>query len=382
MLLQRCTLYDAAPGAPAVDLRIEGGRIAAIGELGAAPGGEVVIDAGGRTLIPGLIDVHIHGAGSADVQDASAAALETMSRTLARHGVTGFVGTTFLRPSIGNRHLPLAAERVGARLGGAKLLGLYLEGPFINPVRRGGLPEECIHPAAPGALDEVLALTGGTLRLMTVAPELPGHLAIVERLADAGVVPALGHSDATYDEAKDGFAAGIRHVTHLFNAMRGLHHREPGPLVAIAEDARVHYELIGDGVHVDGRVARFVQRALGPERCVLVTDAMRTLGLPDGRYEYAGREFESQGGAARYLDGTLIGSAISVLEVARRFQGFTDLPFARAIDCASRTPARLLGLEDRKGSIAVGNDADLVLLDADGSVWATFVEGEIVYSKC
>lgn len=381
MLLRSCTLYNATPGSSAIDVLVRDGAIVAIGQLAAAAESEVVLNAAGRTLIPGLIDLHIHGAGGADVQDGTPEALGTMSRELARHGVTGFVGTTFLRPESGSRHIAVAAAQVGQDLGGARLLGLYLEGPFIEPARRGGLAENCILPISATALDEVLALAAGTLRIMTVAPELPGVLPLIERLAAAGVVPALGHSDATYEQAKDGIAAGIRHVTHLFNAMRGLHHREPGPLVAIAEDERVSYELIGDGVHVDGRVARFVQHALGRERCVLVTDAMRTLGLPDGRYEYAGRKFESRCGTARYLDGTLIGSAISVLEAARRFQTYTGLPFAHAIDCASCTPAHLLGLDARKGSIEAGKDADLALLDRDGSVWATLVAGEIAYRK-
>jgi N-acetylglucosamine-6-phosphate deacetylase len=379
LLLSRCRLFDAPPDAEPVDLLLDGGSIARIGDAPASPGGIPTLDAGGRILIPGLIDLHIHGAGGADLLDGSPEGLEEMSRTLARLGTTSFLGTTFLWPATGSAHLRVAAERVGADLGGARMLGLYLEGPFINPERRGGLPREAVLPPSSDALRRVLEQTAGTLRLMTIAPELPEGLRLIEELTENGVVPAFGHSDASYRQTRDGIEAGIRHVTHLFNAMRGLHHREPGPLVAIHEAGDLPVELIGDGVHVDRHVIRWARSLFGPGRLLSITDAMRTAGLPDGRYRYGGRDFESRDGAARYMDGTLIGTSLGLLQVVLRLREFTGCSLAEAVESASRAPARRLGLN--KGSIEEGRDADLVLLDPDHSVWATIVGGNVVYRK-
>lgn len=380
LLIENCRLHDAPESATLVDVLVRGSTIAAVGAPPGTPA-ETRLDAAGRTLVPGFIDVHVHGAGGADVLDGTPEALETMSRGLARMGTTSFLGTSFMQPQAGNAHLPAAAAQVGRKLGGARLLGLHLEGPFINPAKRGGIPPSAIHPPTRRAMDEVLALTGGTLRMMTLAPELEGSLAQVERLTAEGIVAAFGHSAASYEETRAGIAAGITHCTHLYNAMTGLHHREPGPLPALHESEHVTVEVISDGVHLSAPVVRFTHRAFGAERCVCITDAMRTAGMPDGRYVYGGREFESRDGAARYLDGTLIGTALSLREVALRFSEYTGCTLAEAVDAATLVPARVLGLADRKGSVAVGKDADLVLLDADHSVWATLVEGEVVYRK-
>lgn len=377
--LRNCRPYDAPPGAPTVDVLSRGGRIASLGAPLERPGEVAVLDAGGRTLIPGLIDLHIHGAGGTDLLDGSPEGLRAMSLALARMGTTAFVGTTFLWPPERSRHLPVAADRVGTELGGARLLGLYLEGPFINPRRRGGLPPEAVLSPSPRALDQVLELAGDALRIMTIAPELPGALPLVERLAARGVVPAFGHSDATYQQTLDGISAGIRHVTHLFNAMPALHHRAPGPLIAIHEADHLSVELISDGVHVDGHVVRWTRALFGPDRPLCVTDAMRTAGLPDGRYRYGDRDFEARDGAARYPDGTLIGTSLGLLEVVLRYRKYTGCSLAAAVDAATRLPARVLGLD--AGVIAAGRPADLVVLDADHSVWATVVGGEVVHRK-
>jgi N-acetylglucosamine-6-phosphate deacetylase len=376
LLLKNCRIYDAPAGAPPVDVLLAEGRIARIG-AGEEHGVET-LDAAGRTLIPGLIDLHIHGAGGADVLDGEADTLPTLSKALARLGTTSFVATSVMRPAPGDRHLDRVAEQAGTAPGGARVLGLYLEGPFINLEKRGGIPADAIHPYTPAALDAILDRTDGTLRMMTVAPEMPGALDAIERLAAAGVIPCFGHSNATHDETRAGIAAGIRHATHLFNAMAGLHHRAPGPLPALMEEEDLTVELICDDVHVNRHVARLAVRLFGRERCCCITDGMRTVGLPDGHYEYGGREFESRGGAARYLDGTLIGTSIPLLEVVRRFHRFTGATFAEAVDTATRIPARILGIQERTGSIEPGKDADLVLLDEDFSVFTTLVGGKVV----
>lgn len=376
LLLRDCRLSTAPPGAPLADVRVRDGRIGEIGR-GLTPTGEPELDLAGRLLAPGLIDLHIHGAGGADVLDGTEEALRTVSTTLARMGVTGFLATTVMRPGEGSAHLQAAARAVGTRLGGARLLGIHLEGPFVNPERKGGLPVEGIYPSTREALEEVLGLTVGALRMMTIAPEMPGNLAAIERLSAEGVIPSFGHSAATYEETLAGISAGIRHATHLYNAMPGLHHREPGPLIALHETDDLTVQIVSDGVHVDGRVARFTRAAFGAERCIPITDGMRTVGLPDGLYRFGDRDFESRGGAARYTDGTLIGTSLGLLDVVRRWRDFTGCTLVEAMGAASRLPARLLGRS--AGVLETGADADLVALDADETAWATVVAGEVVH---
>ena len=372
-------LQDVRPldRSAATDIAIDKGRIAAVGAL--HRDARRIIDAGGLRVMPGLIDLHIQGAGGADILDATPEAIKTISQTLARLGTTGFLATTVIFPDGDNPHLRTAAELTGKYLGGAQLLGIHLEGPYINPVKKGGLEPRCIFGPEVRSVADILETCGGALRMMTIAPELPGHLGLVRELVEDGVVAAFGHSDATYLQAKAGFDAGISHITHLFNAMPGLTHREPGPLLAIIEDNHVTAQIISDGVHVHHGVVRLVHRLLGLERCVPITDGVQAMGLPEGRYVYNGREYESKDGTARYLDGTLIGSALSLAEVAWRFQKFTGCTPIQAVTAASWQAAKVLGLGGRKGKIAQGYDADLVVLNDDSSVAMTLVNGEIVW---
>lgn len=385
------------PGRGEVDIVIGGGRIRAVTSRGpGGPGGDAagpVLDAGGRLALPGLVDIHVHGAGGADVLDGTTEALRTISRALARTGTTAFVAATAPRDDGGGHgHLRAAARLAGRPLDGATLLGVHLEGPFIDPGTRGGLPAGAVDEPSPGALDALLEAADGALRIMTVAPEVPGVLPLVEELGRLGVVPSLGHSSAGLEEVEAGFDAGIRHVTHLFNAMAGFHHRAPGPLPAIHGREDVTAEIIADGVHVDPRAVAWAYRLLGRERLACVSDGVRAVGLPDGRYRYGGRPFEARDGAARYPDGTLIGTAVGMAEILRRFRSFTGCGLRAAVDACSRIPARIVGLGDRKGSLGAGMDGDVVLLDegADvsgeedrggGEPWAVVVGGRIVFRR-
>jgi N-acetylglucosamine-6-phosphate deacetylase len=408
LLLTDCQLYDAAADDPLITVLIVDRRIRTVGPAAGPIAGPAVgpaaepivgpavgpaaapavglrdvdvIHGEGRVLLPGLIDLHVHGGGGADVLDGSLDAMTTMASSLARAGTTAFLATTFLHPEHGDAHLPAAADAAGRDLGGAQVLGLHLEGPFIDVGRRGGIPEAAIRPPSPGALDRLLERTDGRLRMTTIAPELPGAMGLLPRLEDAGVIPSFGHSDASYDEACAAFDAGVCHVTHLYNAMRPLHHREPGPLLAIFERPEVVAQLIVDGAHVAPPVVRWTTEVLGSDRCACITDGLRASGLPAGRYDYGGVPFESREGVARYLDGSLVGTTLSMMDVVRRFRDFTGVSFATAVDTASRVPARVLGLADRKGRIAEGYDADLVLLDHDGQVHTTVVAGRAVYRR-
>jgi len=210
---------------------------------------------------------------------------------------------------------------------------------------------------------------------------LPDNLQIIQRLVDSRVIASFGHSSATYEQTLAGFNAGISHVTHLFNAMPSVHHRSPGPLIAIFQAKHVTAQLICDGVHIHPAVLKFAFEILGPNRIIPITDGMQALGLGDGKYLYNGIEYESKNGAARYKDGTLIGASLGLNQLLKRFITFTDCPFEVAVRAVTENPARLLGLEDKKGSIAPGKDADLILLDPDCSVHTTIVAGKIAFSK-
>ena len=356
---------------------VEGTKIAGVGH-GEYPGA-VAFDAGGRWVAPGFIDVHIQGAGGADVLDGTPDALRVMSKTLARLGTTSFLGTTVAQPASGNAHLRLMRDHVNTDLGGATLLGIHLEGPFIDPGKKGGIALNGIYASSPASLAQLYDATGDTLRMMTIAPELPGNLEIIRRLVDRGTVAAFAHSSAKYEEVRAGFDAGISHVTHIFNAMTPLHHREPGPLAAIFEHPSVTAQIISDGHHVHPAFVRLLFRLLGKDRCVCITDGVQGLGLPDGRYRYNGRDYDSVDGVARYLDGTLIGTTMGLGEILRRFISFTGVPLHDAIDTVTRVPARVLGIDASKGSILPGKDADLVVLNEDLSVHTTFVGGRMVH---
>jgi N-acetylglucosamine-6-phosphate deacetylase len=217
--------------------------------------------------------------------------------------------------------------------------------------------------------------------MMTVAPELPRNLTITKSLVDSNIIASFGHSNATYEQTLDGFNAGISHVTHMFNTMPSIHHRAPGPLVAIFQTENITAQLITDGVHIHPAVIKLAFENLGPNRTIPITDGMQAIGLGNGNFIYNGIEYESRNGAARYKDGTLIGTALGLSQLLIKFIDFTGCPFDVAIKTVTHNPAKLLGLEDKKGTIAIGKDADLVLLDNDHSVYATIVAGKIVFQK-
>lgn len=362
-----------------VTIDCSNGRISRIDDKSGAPTYPKTLDAGGRLVAPGLIDVHIQGAGGADILDGSEEAFATIARTCARAGVTSFVATTVFRPGGDNSHLEAAAKACGKDLGGARMIGIHLEGPFIAPEKRGMIRPDNICSVSMSILDEIRELTGSALKIMTLAPELPGCLDMIRELRRRGVVCAFAHSAADYSQTVAGIDAGITQATHLFNAMPSIHHRAPGPVPAILESSGVTAQVIPDGVHIHPSVVRMVWRALGRDRFISITDGVRALGLPDGTYEYNGVTFESHGGAARYRDGTLIGTATGLCTLVKRLAEFTGCSIDDAIRTATETPARSLGISDRKGGTAVGKDADMVIFSDDGTVWKTIVGGRVVY---
>ncbi len=379
IIIKNCKLYNRS-GNKTFDILISNRRIKEIKE-NINSEDKKIINVEGRLTLPGFIDVHIQGAGGADVLDNTPEALETIAKTLARLGTTSYLGTTVVKPEEGNKHLKLMNEYVNKNTGGANLLGIHLEGPFININKKGGLAPEAIYLPSVKGLDEIFEATGHSLKMMTIAPEIPGNLKIINKLVENGVVASFAHSDANYEETKLGFDAGISHVTHIFNAMRPLHHRNPGPLTAIFENEKIPVQIISDGHHLHPGIVNLVYRLVGGDRCICITDGMHGIGLPDGIYTYNGKKYESKDGAARYLDGTLIGSTMSLGNIAFQFMKFTGCSLETAINSVTKNPAELIGIYDRKGSIDLGKDADMVFLNEDHSVFMTIVNGEVVYHE-
>lgn len=363
------------------DIEIEDGIITRIGQLTDINHDAMIVDVGGRATLPGFIDVHIQGAGGSDVLDADPAALNIISRACAKFGVTGFLATTIYRPKSENRHISNVIKSSRKNITGASMLGIHLEGPFISMEKRRMIHESAVTNPSIELVEEIIQESGGMLRMMTIAPELPGADRIISRLLASSVVPSFGHSSATYEKSIEAFEMGVSHVTHLFNAMESMHHRCPGPIPAIFKSKKVTAQIIPDGIHIHPAMIRLAAENLGEDRCVLITDAVRSLGLPDGEYEYDGRKFIASGGVARYIDGTLIGTTLGMNELGTRFLTFTGWGMRALAKATSWNPARVLGMHELKGSIEVGKHGDLVVLNPDFEVWLTIVMGNIVYSR-
>lgn len=362
---------------------VKGRKIAAIGTEGAlsVPGSAHWIEADHEIVAPGFIEVHIHGIAGAAAIDGSEASLRTMALALARCGVSGFLATLNGPPQRLTAAIKAAVRYAhsDAADNGAVLLGLHLEGPFVNRAKAGALHPKSIQPVSLEQMETYLELGEGLIRQVTIAPELDGALNLARRLRANGVVAALGHSQATYGQALAAIEAGFSHVTHTYNAIAGFNHREPGVLGAALTDSRLSAEVIADGVHVHPAAVRLLVKAKGAGRVVLITDLLGVAGLPDGVYPYEGKEVVLKEGEARLQDGTLAGSVMTMEKAVANMRRFRAAPLNQCLRMASQNPARLIGLAERKGRLASGWDADLVGLDSDLNVRWTMVGGRIVY---
>jgi N-acetylglucosamine-6-phosphate deacetylase len=361
---------------PSGAVRVEDGRVTAVQSEPVQRGPEKIIDGGGRTLIPGMIDVHIHGAGGHDMMDGTTESIEAVSRLCAQTGCTAFLATSVTSSLEDLLAMIDGVARVVGREPGARIVGIHSEGPYLN-VRRKGMQNEA-HLRNPdlGEMERIVRHARGLLKMVTVAPELSGGLELVDFLRERGIIASVGHSDATYETACEAFERGASHVTHCFNQLRPIHHRDPGPVVAAFERSGVSLEAIVDGVHLHPAIVRLMHRVKGPERVVLITDAMQAMLLGDGTYRFGGHEVTVQAGRATLADGTLASSTVTMNQALRRAVE-AGIPLQDAVRMASATPAELLGLRG-KGRIAAGADADLVLLEEDFGVAWTMVGGRIV----
>ncbi len=359
-------------------VEIAGGKVLYAGPR-KHPYGEVR-DHGDDLICPGLIDVHVHGGAGYDAMDDAPEAMECISGYLAAGGVTGFLATTQTAPS---RDLLESVRRlVGsaeAGLGGARLLGLHLEGPYLSEGKRGAQHGGSIRAPDTDELEALLGAAGTWMKIMTLAPEAPGALDAISWLADHGVVASAGHTDADYETALEAFGQGLSHISHLYNGMRGLHHREPGILGAALTDGRVSVELIADGLHVHPAALRLATLCKGPAKTVLVSDSIKPAGLPDGEYAYRGRRLILRDGLVWLPDGVIAGSSIRLNDAVRVMVEEVSFSVTEAVQMASNTPARVLRLTPGKGRLAEGSDADVTVMDWRFNVKETIVDGETVY---
>ena len=360
-------------------LATEGHRIAALGPGEPPPvaDGAEAVDATGLWLVPGFIDLHVHGGDGADAMDADPESLRRMARFHATHGVTALLPTTWTATEVATTAaLEAVAESVGPVEGGATILGAHLEGPWLNRARCGAQEADLIRPAEPAEARRFLDT--GVVRLVALAPEVEDNQGVIGECRERGVTVAAGHTQAGYEEMVEAVRLGVRHVTHTFNAMAPFGHREPGTVGAALALAELRCELIADGVHVHPAAMALLARAKGPDGVVLVSDATRAAGYPEGPVDLGGRAAVSHGGALRLADGRLAGS-VCTLDTARRvFAAATGWGPAELAAAASGNAAAAIGLS-AKGSLAAGADADLVLLDGDGTVRLTMAEGRVVY---
>ena len=351
---------------------VENGRFCRV--LGESAEGAV--DLLGAYVLPGLIDVHTHGNSGADFSDGNAAGVEKMARCLAKNGVTSFAPASMTLPyETLEKAFASARAFVDARLSDAAALrGIQMEGPFFSEKKKGAQNGAYLRNPDFEAFKALQDGCGGLVRIVDVAPELPGAEEFI-RKAKALCTVSIAHTDADYDAARRGIAAGVTHLTHLYNAMPAIHHRKPGVIAAAAEAETVSAELISDGQHVHPASVRLAFRIFGASRMVLISDSLRCCGMPDGEYELGGQQVFLQGGVARLADGTIAGSATNLFDCMRRAVSF-GIPREDAIRAATYNPARQIGALSEVGSIADGKVADFVLCDAELNRQAVYLAGE------
>ncbi|NMO95568.1 N-acetylglucosamine-6-phosphate deacetylase [Paenibacillus lemnae] len=358
----------------------EDGRIEAAGkQIGHQPEEVNIHEAEGLIIVPGFIDVHVHGGNGCNVMDAKYESLNEMSRFHAARGTTSFLATT---NTSNQEHLisalACAADAITKGVEGAEMLGIHLEGPFISLKRRGAQLADDVRLPTPGQIDELIQASGHMIKLVTLAPELDGGMEAVTQFRSHGITVSAGHSDATFQQIKEAVTRGVTHTTHHFNGMSPLHHRDPGLAGAGLMLPELTIELIADGHHVHPAVVRMMYDLKKALQICAVTDAVTSCGLPDGDYGYK----EMREGQV-YLKGTntLAGSSLTMIDALRNIMSFTGLSLEEVLPSFTTVPARQVGIDFRKGSLEAGKDADFLVLDSGLNVMSTWVKGRKVFDR-
>lgn len=363
----------------------DGGKIAEVAAKEQRLGGSRDIDATGYLVLPGFLDMHVHGGGGADFMHGAPDAVRQVARTHARFGTTGLLATTLTASRDATDQAILAARTVaneGRQRDEARILGIHLEGPYICPARRGAQPAQYVREADVEEFAHWVELSGHMVRQITIAPEMPGAEKLIRDAHVNGVIASIGHTDANADQTIDAIGWGARHATHLFNAMTGIRHREPGVAGAVLSSPEIVAELIADGVHLHPLVVRLILAAKGPDGAVLITDAMEGAAMPDAEYDLGGTPVIVRDGTASFADGTLAGSVLTMNRAFHNACRFADLSPVLGARFASANAARELGMADRFGSLAPGYEADIAILNPiTGEVAWTIIGGEIAYQR-
>jgi N-acetylglucosamine-6-phosphate deacetylase len=337
------------------------------------------INGNNSRLLPGYIDIHTHGAVGVDFVGADEDGLQKVSQFFASHGVTSFLVTTWAASETEIRRTIEAVKSVIGKENGASIVGIHLEGPFINPTRAGAQSPKDIRPAE---RSEVAAyFDSGLIRVVTLAPEVPENQWLITECASRGITTSAGHTDATYAEMQTAAMLGIRQMTHTFNGMRGFTHREPGAVGAAMEIRELSCELIADKIHVHPAAIRLLVNVKGLEKVILVTDSISGTGMPDGEFYIQGQRVRYSNNEARLKNGTLAGSMLTMDQALINLVGVTGRSIEDCWVCSSKNPARSIGLANRKGDIRLGMDADLILLASNLQPILTMVQGRIVYEE-
>ncbi|TCS95047.1 N-acetylglucosamine-6-phosphate deacetylase [Hazenella coriacea] len=369
---------------PSGYLRVKNGKIAEIGSqehVKPEAGEQQIILPKDGLILPGMIDVHVHGANGSDFMDGTVQSFTQIASTLPKEGVTSFLATTMTQKKEELDHVlyQLGKWICSNHLGQAHCLGIHLEGPFINQDRSGAQPKAFVRSPDIYLFMEWQQTASEQIRLVTLAPEEKGAIQLIKYLTQTGVVASIGHSDATFQQCQQAIAAGVTHITHLFNGMRGLHHREPGVVGAAFLHDDVMVEVIADGVHVHPEILRIALKQLTSSRLILITDAMRAKCLQAGIYDLGGQKVYVSDDEARLHDGTLAGSTCKMNEVAQRMSHL-GCSVQEIVRMTSINPAKQLNLFKLKGSIEIGKDADLVVVDQDWKVKLTICQGVVTYA--
>ena len=337
-----------------------------------------IVDGKGLYLSPGFIDIHNHGNSGYDFMDATPEALDSIGKYHLNNGVTSYLGTVLtqsyenISKAIGN------IANYENKNDSSEILGIHLEGPFFAQSKKGAQPERYIKNPDMIFIKELLEISGDRLKMVSLAPEIDGAHEMIKFLRKKGIIVAMAHSNATYEDAITGINQGATVATHLYNGMRGFSHREPGIVGASLTDDRVYCEIIYDRIHLHDAAVNLALKAKGSDKIVLISDAMRAAGLSDGEFELGGQKVMVKEGEARLKDGSLAGSTLNLHKSVQNMVNYLNVPLHEAVKMASLSPAKALGIEERKGSIEVGKDADMILFDHNLEITNVIKSGNII----